>query len=420
MNQNHDLNLAKYAELAIRIGLNVQPGQRLLITRNFMDLGIPLDAAPLVKHLVAKAYQAGAANVDVIWGDESQILNRLRFASPQYMTEFSGWKVEQAMEYARNGDPILTIGGSDPDLLQSEEPDRVKEVRQKLLEHYEPLYRLIRQNKNSWLVLTVPSEKWAAKVLPDIPTRDRLAKMWDIIFRLCRVFEPDPLAAWQAHISELKSRSASLTAKAYSDLHYRGPGTDLTIGLPRGHLWLGGGEVTVDGQPYLPNIPTEEVFTLPHRDRTDGFVKASRPLSVSGRSIEGFSLTFEKGRVVKATAEKGQEVLNDLLSGDEGARYLGEVALVPNSSPISQSGLVFSNTLFDENAACHLALGSAYPICLTSGTAMSTEEFLAAGGNQSNSHTDFMIGSAELDIDGLFPDGSREAIFRAGEWASEL
>jgi aminopeptidase len=194
----------------------------------------------------------------------------------------------------------------------------------------------------------------------------------------------------------------------------------LTIGLPQGHLWQGGRATTVNGQRFLPNIPTEEIFTLPHRDRVDGVVKASKPLSVAGRSIEGFSLTFENGRVIEATAEKGQAALDNLLSADEGARYLGEVALVPDSSPISQSGLVFSNTLFDENAACHLALGNAYPLCLTSGTAMSTEEFIAAGGNRSTTHTDFMVGSADLNIDGILPDGTVEAVFRAGEWAFEL
>ncbi len=420
MNQDHDRNLEKYAELAVRVGVNLQPGQRLLITRNFMDLGIPLNAAPLVKHILTKAYQAGASNVDVIWGDEEQILARLQHASPEYVTEFSSWKVNQALDYARNGDAILTIGGADPDLLESEDTERVQQVRKKLLKLYDPLYQVLYQNIYSWLVLTVPSENWAVKVLPDLPAEQRMAQMWQIIFRLCRINEPDPVAAWQAHLGALMERSALLTSKAYSAFHYTGPGTDLTIGLPQGHLWQGGRATTVNGQRFLPNIPTEEIFTLPHRDRVDGVVKASKPLSVAGRSIEGFSLTFENGRVIEATAEKGQAALDNLLSADEGARYLGEVALVPDSSPVSQSGLVFSNTLFDENAACHLALGNAYPLCLTSGTAMSTEEFIAAGGNRSTTHTDFMVGSADLNIDGILPDGTVEAVFRAGEWAFEL
>jgi aminopeptidase len=420
LNQDHDKYLKKYAELAIHVGVNLQPGQRLLITRNFMDLGIPLNAAPLVNHMVAKAYQAGAANVDVIWGDENQIVSRIRHAAPEYLTEFSSWKVDQAVDYGSKGDAIVTIGGADPDLLRDEDPERVQQVRKRLLELYKPIYQVLYQNVYPWLVLTVPSDNWAAKVLPGVPGEQRLTRMWQIIFQLCRIDETDPVTAWQAHLSELVARGNLLTSKAYARLHYSGPDTDLTIGLPKGHIWQGGGASTTSGQRFLPNIPTEEIFTLPHRDQVDGTVKATKPLSVAGRLIDGFSLTFEKGRVVKATAEKGQSALDNLLSGDEGARYLGEVALVPHSSPISQSGLVFSNTLFDENAACHLALGNAYPVCLTSGTAMETDEFMAAGGNTSSTHTDFMVGSADLDIDGILPDGTVEAVFRSGEWAFNI
>jgi aminopeptidase len=257
-------------------------------------------------------------------------------------------------------------------------------------------------------------------VFPQLPADQQMAALWDAIAKMVRLDRPDPIAAWEEHLAALAARRDFLNAQRYTALKYRGPGTDLTLGLATGHQWVSGRSTSVQGIPFAPNLPTEEVFTMPHKDRVDGTVRSTKPLSYGSTLIENFSMTFEGGRVVNATADRGQEVLRQLLDTDAGAVRLGEVALVPHNSPVAQSGLLFYNTLFDENAASHVALGSAYKFTLAGGEAMTDEQFEQAGGNRSATHVDFMIGSAELDIDGVLADGTVEPLMRRGDWAQDV
>lgn len=266
----------------------------------------------------------------------------------------------------------------------------------------------------------IATQAWADKVFPDVPVDERVMKLWDAIFAATRIYEDDPVTAWRKHQQDLVNRSAYLNDKAYTALHFKGEGTDLTIGLPQGHIWQGGGDDHSSGKRFAPNLPTEEIFTMPHRERVSGTVRASKPLSYNGTIIDDFSISFEAGRVTGFEAGQGGDVLQDLIDTDEGAKHLGEVALVPHSSPISQSGILFFNTLFDENAACHIALGRAYGKTIQGGTEMDEDQFVEAGGNVSQTHVDFMIGSATLDIDGVTLDGKHEPVMRQGEWAFEV
>jgi aminopeptidase len=266
-------------------------------------------------------------------------------------------------------------------------------------------------------VVAASSPGWAARVFPRRSAEAAAARLWEEIGRLCRLDTPDPMAAWETHLSGLERRAAYLNKRRYSALKYTGPGTDLTLGLPEGHIWVSGRTASRAGIPFTANLPTEEVFSIAHKDRVDGWVRSSKPLSYGGTLIDGFSLRFSEGAVVEMKAEKGEAVLKRLLEADNGARRLGEVALVPHSSPISQSGLLFFNTLFDENAASHVALGNAYKFTLQGSESMSQEDFEKAGGNRSSVHVDFKIGSGDLDIDGVLPNGSTEPLMCKGEWA---
>jgi aminopeptidase len=282
----------------------------------------------------------------------------------------------------------------------------------------EPLRKY--ENVSNWCVVATAAPAWAKKVFPEFPVEEAQAKLWEAIFKVSRVDVDDPVRAWQEHIDKLVKYKDYLNSKAYTALHYKGPGTDLTIGLPKNQVWSGAQESFTNGITCTVNLPTEEVFTAPHKDKADGVVTASRPLNLLGALIEDFSLTFENGRAVKIIAKKGENDLRKLIETDENAARLGEVALVPNSSPISQSGILFYNTLFDENAASHIALGNAYRTSIKGGDDMTDEEFAAEGGNKSLIHTDFMIGSGQLDVDGICDDGTREPVMRQGEWAFHI
>jgi aminopeptidase len=280
-----------------------------------------------------------------------------------------------------------------------------------------PTLEYVERNATNWTVIAASVPSWAAKVFPDLSPEAGQAMLWEAIFEVCRLRQADPVAAWKAHTKGLIARCEYLSQKGYTALKFTGPGTDLTLGLPEGHVWTGGSDTTTTGITFTPNLPTEEVFTLPHRDRGEGVVSASRPLNYMGSLIEDFALTFAEGRVVKAVAAKGEPILHKLLDTDDGAGRLGEVALVPHSSPIAQAGTLFYESLFDENAASHVALGSAYKFNLAGGGAMGDDEFAGAGGNQSLVHVDLMIGSGEMDVDGIGGDGTAEPVMRGGEWA---
>lgn len=401
--------LQKYADVIVKVGLNLRNDQRLSIRGN-------LETAPLIRKVAESAYQAGARFVDVLWADEQINRIRLQHADPDTLTQLPDWILTRFEEYYKNGEAELAISAIDPDLYAGIDPDRVATSRKTLLQKVgEPLRKY--ENISNWCVAAASTPSWAKKVFPALPEDQAVVKLWEAIFKACRIDAPDPVRAWEEHIDKLVQYKDYLNSKRYTGLHYKGPGTDLRIGLPETQHWSGAQESFENGITGTVNIPTEEVFAAPHKDRVEGIVTASLPLNVLGVQIEEIRIRFENGRVVEASAKKGEADLRKLLETDENASRLGEVALVPHSSPISQSGILFYNTLFDENAACHLALGNAYRISLQDGVNMTDEEFAANGGNKSLLHVDFMIGSGELDIDGIYEDGSREPVMRNGEWA---
>jgi aminopeptidase len=409
--------LATYGDLAVKIALNLQPGQRLLIIGPIANGGVSLDAAPLVRSVAERAYRAGARYVEALWGDEPLQLVRFRHAPRDSFGEFSAWLPDALLKHAEAGHAMLSIYANDPDVFQSEPPELVGAVQQTVSRSVRPFRECISRNQTNWAVIAAPSPGWAQRVFPNAAPDQQVPLLWDAIRRLCRLDRPDPIIAWEEHLEGLAARRDYLNAKRYDALRYRGPGTDLTIGLARAHLWVSGRSTSRAGIPFAPNLPTEEVFTMPHKDRVDGIVRSSKPLSYGGTLIEDFTMRFEAGRVVSLTARSGEPILRQLVETDPGSARLGEVALVPDNSPVAQSGLLFYNTLFDENAASHVALGSAYKFTVAGGETMSDDEFEGAGGNRSVTHVDFMIGSSALDIDGVLENGTVEPLMRKGDWA---
>lgn len=408
--------LDAYGELAIRVGLNLRPGQRLLVIGPLANGGASLDAAPLVRAIVASAYRAGAPLVEVLWGDEPLQLARFEHAPRDTFEQTSAWLGRVLVDHVNDGGATLSIYANDPDQLKAQPPELISAVQQATARAIRPFRELIARNATNWTVVAAAGPGWASRVFPGRPPGEQMERLWEAIIRLCRLDREDPVDAWNAHLASLAARRDYLNAKRFTALQYTGPGTALTIGLPEGHVWVAGRSESRQGITFAPNLPTEEVFTMPHKDRVDGTVRASKPLSFGGTLIEDFTLRFERGRVVEVRAACGQAVLQQLVDTDDGAGRLGELALVPHSSPVSQSGLLFYNTLFDENAASHVALGTAYKFTLQDGDAMDEEAFERAGGNRSAVHVDFMIGSGELDIDGIGAGGRAVPLMRAGEW----
>lgn len=402
--------LDTYAELAIKVGLNVQPGQRMFVSA-------PLESAPFVRLAAKHAYLCGARLVEVLWSDDELTRVRFQYAPRDSFDIVPDGLVHAANEHAARRDAYLSILGQDPDLFAAQDPKLVAQYRKALAARMKPSSESGMRDAFNWLVVSAATPGWAARVLPGLPPPEQTAKLWDAIFAACRVLEPDPTGAWQAHVRVLAARCEILNRRRYAALHFFAPGTDLTVGLAEDHVWVGGATSSEKGILFLGNMPTEEVFTLPHRERTEGTVTSSLPLSVGGRVIEKFTLTFEQGRVTQAAASNDQAVLDELVGTDDGARRLGEVALVAASNPIARTGMLFYNGLFDENAASHIALGKGYPTTLRGGGAMSERELQAHGANSSLMHLDFMIGSAAMNVDGIGGNGAREPVMRLGEWA---
>lgn len=412
-------DLQKYAELAVRVGLNLRPGQRLLV-RAPAPYGIAFEHAPLVRYIAEAAYKAGARLVDVFWGDEQLELIRFAHAPRDSFAEFPRWKANGPLEYAERGDAILTISATNPNLLNGQDAELVGTFQDTVWKEMAPYLRHGTSNTMNWCVISAARPVWAKKMFPKLDADKAVAKQWKTIFQMCRVDQDDPIKAWEKHIRNLQTRSKYLSQKQYSALHYTAPGTDFTLGLPKGHLWSSARELAQNGIEFTANIPTEETFTMPDRARADGIVTSTKTLNYGGTLIEGIVVRFENGRAVEAHAKKGEEVLRKMIATDEGAARLGEAALVPDSSPISKSGLMFHNTLFDENASSHLALGRAYKSTLAGGVELTDEEFFQRGGNQSLIHVDFMIGSNKMNVDGITDDGRTEPIMRKGEWAFKV
>jgi aminopeptidase len=407
--RTHEQKLDLLAEVAVRVGLGLRAGQELVMTAS-------LDALPLARRITEQAYRAGASLVTTLYTDDEATLMRYHFASDESFDRAAAWLYDGMGAAFKSGAARLAIAGGNPALLSNEDGEKVGRANRAVSMAYRPALELITRHAINWTIVSAATPAWAAAMFPDDAPSVALAKLWDAIFQTTRINNHDPVAAWKTHDAILHSRAALLNEKRYSALRYSGPGTDFTLGLADDHLWLGGGTTAGNGLYCIPNLPTEEVFTTPHKDRADGAITATKPLSHQGTMIEGIHVRFEKGRIVEARASRGQEVLQRLIDTDDGARRLGEVALVPHSSPIAASGMLFLNTLFDENAASHIALGQSYSSCLRDGDKLTPAQLAAKGANDSLIHVDWMIGSGQLDIDGITASDVAEPLMRQGEW----
>lgn len=404
-----DEKLDRLAEVAVKVGLGLKEGQELIMTS-------PMDALPLARKITEQAYKAGAKLVTTFYSDDASVLARYQYAPDESFDYAPIWLQEAIANGFRSGAARLAIAGANPALLAKQDPAKVARTNVAASKAGKPAMELITRHEINWTIVAAASPEWAKLVFPGEPEDVAVAKLWDAIFAASRVNVNDPVEEWKQHGERLKKRVDMLNAKRFSALHFKGPGTDLKVGLADQHLWAGGGTTAGNGIYCQPNIPTEECFTTPHKDRVDGTVRASKPLSHQGTLIENIAVRFEGGKIVEAMASAGEDVLNRLISTDEGARRLGEVALVPHNSPIAQSGILFWNTLFDENAASHIALGQAYSTCLIGGEKMDSAQLASLGANESLIHVDWMIGSAEMDVDGIHADGSSEPLMRKGAW----
>lgn len=404
--------LNKYAELVVRTGVNLQLGQLLV-------LNAPIECSDFARRVADAAFKAGARDVKVNWSDEKFARIRLMKADGGVFDEFPDWRRDMFMDFKDRGAAVVSIHASDPTIFEGVDPDRLMRSRKAAGRALLEYRRALMNNEMRWCVVSIPTESWARKVFAEAADgREAIDRLWQAIFAAVRIGEGnEPVAQWQKHIDFLQRACHFMNSQKFTELRYKNSlGTDLTVGLPKGHIWAGGAEVAGDGVSFVANMPTEEIYTLPDRNRVDGVVCASKPLNYNGNLIEGIRLELKQGKVVKATATTGLEVLEQLLAVDEGARYLGEVALVPFDSPISNSGILFYNTLFDENAACHLALGKAYPTCLEGGEKMDSVELSRHGVNDSLIHEDFMIGTADLEILGIKADGTAVQVFSQGNF----
>lgn len=408
-NASFEDRLTAYAELLVRVGVNVQPGQKLLVRAS-------TESAPLVRKVAEIAYRIGSPLVDVHWNDDGVTRARFLHGPEGSFSTISEWRAKAMIQLAEEGAASLAISSDDPDMLAGTDLDRFSTYMKAWRPAVKPYSDVAMNDGIAWSVAAAAAPAWAKRVFPGLPESEAVAKLWDAIFAATRIDEPDPVAAWRAHTDRLKAMKDRLNDQRFAALRFRAPGTDLRVGLADGHVWDGGVSRTPDGTEFVANMPTEEVFTAPHRANVDGVVRASMPLAYNGTIIDDFALTFEAGRVVEARAGSGQKALDNILGTDEGSRRLGEVALVPASSPIAKTGILFLETLFDENAACHIALGKAYGLTVKGSDAMTPEQRAEVGMNESLSHVDFMIGSAEMDVDGERANGELVPVLRQGEW----
>lgn len=402
--------MEKYAQLVIEKGVNIQQDQTLYINA-------PIDGVSFVRAVAKKAYDSGAKEVVINWSDDALTLMKYEQASDEVINTFPDWAKQRQEYYAEDGAAFLSIHATDPDLLQNVDGERIAAANKAAGQALTKFRTYLMNDEVQWCVISIPTEKWAQKVFPNVSAADAKEALWNEILKMVRVDLDDPIAAWNDHNAILKKAYEFLNEKQYDKLVLRAPGTDLEIGLPKNHIWQGGSAISQKGIEFNPNLPTEEVFTMPHKYEVSGTVSSTKPLNYGGNLVDEFSLTFQDGKVIDYKAKQGESVLKHLLDTDEGAKRIGEIALVPNESPVSQSGLIFYNTLFDENASVHIALGKAYPTNIEGGAAMDEAELDKHGVNDSMTHVDFMVGSAEMDIDGVLADGTVEPVFRQGTWA---
>ncbi|KLU65219.1 aminopeptidase 2 [Desulfosporosinus acididurans] len=404
-------SLEKYALLIVKTGLNLQPNQTLVVMS-------PIECASFTRLVAQTAYQEGARDVIIQWRDE--LFSKIRFlnAPEEIFDEFPEWQKNFYLSYVHQGAAFLTISASDPELMQDVSPERMMKAQKANSMALKEYRERLMSNRNVWSIVSIPTAAWAKKVFPELQPEEALTKLWETIFMTVRVDTENPIMAWNNHKTNLMKSLDFLNNYAFKSLHYRNSlGTDLTISLPKNHQWLGGSDFTPEGVEFIANMPTEEVFTLPDRNGVNGTVVSSKPLNYNGNLIEEFSFTFKGGRIVDFSAKKGYDTLKILIATDEGSHYLGEVALVPFDSPISNSNILFYNTLFDENASCHLAIGKAYPVCIKNSEAMDAEELQRLGVNDSLIHVDFMLGTNDLEIIGETWDGREIPVFQKGNFA---
>ncbi len=407
--RSFDENLLLYAQLIIREGVALAKGQELLV---FAEI----DQTPLVRLIAEEAYRVGAKHVEVLWRDPELARVRIREGSDEAIGYSPAWLHDGIARAHRENAARLGIVSGDPQLLAGFPSQRLATSAKAHSIATKATSDLVGEMAVNWCLVGAASAGWAQRVFPDLPEGEGVDALWQKIFLASRILEPDPIAAWVTHSEALEARVIALNALKLDAIHFTGRGTDLRVGLVDGHLWAGGRGVSKNGIRCSPNIPTEEVFTMPHRNRVDGHVSSTKPLSVRGQILDGIEVEFKDGAITSATAREGNETLQQLISTDEGARRLGEVALVPNSSKVSATGTLFLNTLFDENAASHIALGACYDENLAGIESLSDEERLGKGANDSIIHVDWMIGSESVDVDGIRFDGTIVPLMRAGEW----
>lgn len=403
--------LIKYASLAVNIGVNIQKDNILVISS-------PIETAEFARLITEEAYKSGAKDVIVHYGDQKLTKIKLENSSLETISNIPEWQAESYNYYARQEACFISISASDPDGLKGVPVEKIgasQKARTSALKEY---FDNSMSNKCRWCVLSVPTLSWAKKVFPKVSDDEAMESLWDVIFKTVRVDTENPVNAWKKHNAYLEEKIKFMNNNNFKSVHLKSAnGTDLNIELPEGHIWAGGSEGDINGIPFNANIPTEEVFTLPKKTGVNGIVYSSKPLSYGGNLIDNFSITFKDGKAIDFTAETGYDVLKQMLESDEGAKYLGEVAFVPYNSPISNSKLIFFNTLFDENAACHLAFGRAYESCVKDADKYSEEELEKIGVNNSVIHVDFMIGTSDLEVTGINENGETIQIFSNGNWA---
>ena len=408
---NIEKNMEKLADLVVKKGVNVQKGQPVI-------LRCPVERADFARLVAKKAYERGAVEVVIQWSDDPLTLMKFENAPVEHFEEVPDWMVQRTKYYMEKGACVISVAATDPELLKDVDPKKIATWSKAFSAANKENMKYTMNDLNSWCVVSVPTVGWAKRVFPDVSEDEAMEKLWNAIFYTTRTDQEDPVSTWDEHIGVMDRHAAVLNEKQYKKLHYKNSlGTDLEVELPENHIWISGGSENAKGDVFIANMPTEEVFTLPKRDGVNGKLYSTKPLNMSGNLVDEMVFTFENGKVVDYDAKVGKQHLTDLFDVDENARYLGEVALVPYDSPISNSGLLFYNTLFDENASCHFAFGKAYPTCIKGGVELSDEELLEAGVNDSLIHEDFMVGSKDLEITGELPNGEVEYIFKDGNWA---
>ncbi len=407
---NNEL-LEKYALLLVKTGINIQKDQTLVINS-------PIECASFARIASRIAYIEGAREVVINWRDELSSKIKFMHAPEEIFEEYPDWQRDFYLSNVRKGAAFLSISASDPELMKDVNPERMAKSHKAASTAIKEYRERLMSNRNVWCVASIPTISWAKKVFPKLSEDEAMEELWNAIFKTVRVDTIDPVASWETHKRNLKKSMDFLNSNNFKYLQYKNSlGTDLKIELPENHLWLGGSDYTPEGVEFIANMPTEEVFTLPKKTGVNGVVVSSKPLNYNGNLIEEFSLTFKDGRIIDFKAEKGYDILKSIIETDEGSYYLGEVALVPHDSPISNSNILFYNTLFDENASCHLAIGKAYPVCIKNGENLSDEELVKLEVNDSFVHEDFMVGTEDLQIIGITAEGKEIPVFENGNFA---